>query len=142
MEHSNSGSTSILNYEYNEAQKLFSIILKYTMNHIFSTSSHNARVGHRNRLNIFDIVKLFRIFRITLNELRSYHLWIKSQTRPTLIDEIIPKYHDSKWSKECEMDLSFGIDVNETKRPGFDFLPPLPSTFTFKFTPVIINHFN
>ena len=108
-------------------------LLSHVLNFIFKISSSNARVGHRNRLNVFDVIKLIRNLNISHYELREYLKWLKMN--PEFIKELFP-FEFIDHSTNNELDLSFGIDVNEIKKPGFDFLPPTPSSFTYKFTSV------
>jgi len=108
-------------------------LLSHVLNFIFKISSSNARVGHRNRLNVFDVIKLVRNLNISHYELREYLKWLKM--KPEIIKELFPVEFIG-YTTNHELDLIFGFDVNEIKKPGFDFLPPIPSSFTYKFTSV------
>ena len=106
---------------------------------MYLISGSNARVGHRNRLNIFDVVKLASVFRISLADLKAYARW-SSTTKGHQFNQHIfnsPSNLDfSGYPSECKADLIFSVDVNETKKAGYEYLPPLPSAYTFKFTPI------
>lgn len=109
-------------------------VLSHILNFIFKISSSNARIGHRNRLNVFDVIKIIRNLNISHYELREYLKWLKM--KPEFIKELFPFEFIGLSTNHHQLDLSFGIDVNEIKKPGFDFLPPTPSSFTYKFTSV------
>ena len=119
---------------YIENEKMFNELLSHVLNFIFRISSSNAKIGHRNRLNVFDVIKVTRNLNFSHNELREYLKWIKLNSE--FVKEIFP-FEFSGYLKNQTLDLSFGIDVNETKKTGFDYFPPTPSSFTFKFTSVI-----
>jgi hypothetical protein len=123
-----------------ESQKAYFSLVKYVLNSIFHFTSLNARVGHRNRINIFDLIKLIRSLSIGHFELRAYLKWIKNHRTSIFPDDFFLNY-DSSSTQNCKFDLTFCSDVINTKRPGFEFFPPLPSSFTYKFTPVLINLF-
>lgn len=119
-----------------DSQMPFEGLLKYTINFLFHKLISNSRVGHRNRLNIFDVVKVINSLSISHNELRIYLKWLRQNAEACgLIYSIFPK-NQIEYFNNCKMDLTFCVDVNETKKPGFDYFPPIPSSFTFKFTPV------
>lgn len=118
-----------------EGQKIINELVRHVLNLIFQISSSNAKVGHRNRLNIFDVVKLIRNLNISHYELREYLKWLN--LKPEFLKELFP-FELISCSKDHELDLSFGIDVNDIKKPGYYFLPPTPSSFTYKFTSVTI----
>jgi hypothetical protein len=115
-------------------QKIINELLRHVLNFIFQISSSNAKVGHRNRLNVFDVIKLIRNLNISHYELREYLKWLK--LKPEFVQKIFP-FEFIGFSKNHELNLSFGIEFNEIKKPGFDFLPPGPSAFTYKFTSVL-----
>ena len=116
----------------------FEELLNYISNIILQYLSNSARVGHRNRLNIFDIVKVMNTLNITPIDLKKYIKWSNSEEAATFLSEIFPKSFKDISPKDCKLELTFGVDVNETKRPGFEYFPPTPSAFTFKFTPVTL----
>lgn len=122
----------------NELSDLLNYISSFILNYL----SNSARTGHRSRLNIFDIVKVMNVLNITPLDLKCYIKWSNRGESSRFLDEIFPKsgFKDLS-SKDCKLNLSFGIEVNETKRPGYEYLPPTPSSFTFKSTPVIIKVF-
>jgi hypothetical protein len=115
-------------------QKIINELLRHVLNFIFQISSSNAKVGHRNRLNVFDVIKLIRNLNISHYELREYLKWLK--LKPEFVQEIFP-FEFIGFSKNHELNLSFGIDINEIKKAGFDFFPPTSSAFTYKFTSVL-----
>lgn len=115
------------------SQKMINELVIHVLNFIFQISSSNAKVGHRNRLNVFDVVKLIRNLNISHYELREYLKWLN--LKPEFLKELFP-FELISCSKDHELELSFGIDVNDIKKPGYDFLPPTPSSFTYKFTSV------
>ena len=121
-----------------DGQKMFHELLRYILNYIFQISALNARVGQRNRLNVFDVIKLVRLLHISPNELRGYMNWLQRESE--FIKELFP-LEFSAYDSNNQLDLSFGTDVNEIKKPGFDFLPPKSSSFTYKFTSVDNNLF-
>lgn len=118
-----------------ESQKLLEDLLKYSLSAMFQISGSNARVGHRNRLNIFDVIKLASLLQISTSELKKYLQWSKTRSGLEFLENVF-QTDVSCYKKEFKADLVFGVDVNETKKPGFDYFPPMPSSFTFKFTPV------
>lgn len=109
-------------------------LVRHVLNFIFQISSSNVKVGHRNRLNVFDVVKLIRNLNISHYELKEYLKWLN--LKPEFLKELF-SFELISCSKDHELDLSFGIDVNDIKKPGFDFFPPNPSSFTYKFTSVM-----
>lgn len=116
-----------------DSQKMFHELLRYILNYIFQISTSSARIGHRNRLNVFDVIKLVRSLHISHNELKEYMNWL--QREHEFMSEFFPLKFPAH-SLNHQLDLTFGIDVNEIKKPGFDFFPPTPSSFTYKFTSV------
>lgn len=119
------------------SHNIFDELLKYTINFIFQILASNSRVGHRNRINIFDVVKMICSLNISHSELRSYLNWLRLKNDSSDFSHFIFAKKHILASKNCKIDLAFCVDVNEAKKPGFDFLPPTPSSFTFKSTPVI-----
>lgn len=136
---------------------IFNELLNHTLNSIYQISGTNARVGHRNRLNIFDVVKVAGALRMGAGELKAYLKWSRSESGKEFGENIFGgskglsgfKDQGSKdqsgfkgqSSKDHQPstsinELVFSLDVNEVKRPGYDYLPPLPSAFTFKSTPI------
>lgn len=112
-------------------------ILNYISSFILHYLSNSARIGHRSRLNIFDIVKVMNALNIIPFDLKNYIKWSNRREAAIFLEEIFSKSTLKTSSpKDCKLNLSFGIDVNETKRPGYEYFPPIPSSFTFKFTPV------
>ena len=120
----------------------FDDLLNYISSFILHYLSNSARVGHRNRLNIFDVVKVMNALNITPSDLKNYIKWSNCKEATTLLNGLFPSmpFEDIS-SRECKLDLTFGVDVNESKRPGFEYFPPTPSSFTFKFTPVTLHFF-
>lgn len=116
--------------------KSFDNTLNCILHFIFQYLSNSSRVGHRNRLNIFDVIKVINVLKMNPIDLKKYIKWTNSFESKIILREIISKDFDG-FLTEYNLDLTFGIDVNEIKRPGFEFLPPTPSSFTFKFSPVI-----
>lgn len=119
-------------------------LLHYTINFVFKVLSSNSKVGHRNRVNIFDVVKMIRSLNISHKDLKAYINWLSlarndnDNNSDDFLYSIFSKRH-LEVSEHCKIDLAFCVDVNETKKPGFDYLPPTPSSFTFKFTPVTLS---
>lgn len=120
-------------------ETFFLELLNYCLNFMYQISGSNARVGHRNRLNIFDVVKLAGVLQISPAELKAFLKWSQSPEGRRFNQTI---FRGSTRTKECyavspcKPELVFSLDVNEAKRPGFDYFPPLPSAFTFKSTPI------
>lgn len=116
----------------------FTELLNYTLNSIYQISGSNARVGHRNRLNIFDVIKVAGVLRIGSGELMAYLKWCRSEVGQNFCKKIFrgESVREFTMTKPSKTELVFSLDVNEAKRPGYDYFPPLPSAFTFKSTPI------
>lgn len=115
---------------------VFECLIKFTIDHVIKTLAFNCRLAHRNRLNIFDIIKAVSAVRMSLLELKLYILWMNSCTSDALILKKVINIEKIFNQPTCKSDLKFFIEISDTKKPGFEYFPPTPPSFTYKFTPV------
>lgn len=136
------------NYTDDDTQNFINNILKIVLAKILQQATANSRVAHRTRINIFDLIKVFQNLNITPVELFQYLKWIRGSPRQRAQHGLlkqkqqqIQKDTEMEYSQACQVKLSFGTGL-DPKRPGTDFFPPLPSSFTYSFTPVINQSIN
>ena len=125
--------------EKRKINELLNESLKFILNSIFKLCAVNVGVGHRNKINIFDFTKLMQSLRVPWRDLFSFLKWTKNKRdKGTDKDNRLMYRSTMPCTSGITCDLSFGIDEGnyDAKRAGFEYFPPLPSSFSYKFTPI------
>ena len=121
---------------------------------ILQRAGNHARIAHRAKINVFDVLRALLSVNYSPKELKLFLAWCKFQGQRKQISA--PAF--AQFNQERELKLEFSpipalpvevhrkVSVSATPASlsnisGCQYYPPIPPAFTYKFTPVKWLHY-
>ncbi len=127
---------------------IFLVIFK-----LLQTAGNHARIAHRAKINVFDVLRALLSFNHSPQELKAFLAWCKfqGQKRGVKAANSLISFNEFTQERQLKLDFCPVPSAPAGKGPqsanasslanisGCQFYPPIPPSFTFKFTPVLFH---
>lgn len=131
-------------------------IVFLTIYSILQRAGNHARIAHRAKINVFDVLRALLSMNFSPRELKVFLAWCRFQSQrrqQALSSQKLQQPQPDKFNQECEVKLEFApippapltkigpvapAPSTLANIAGCQFYPPIPPAFTYKYTPVQI----